>query len=155
MELASVNAWQLCYHGNIIDGMDRYVFIGQYPNINAEKITKVTSPVSVKSFTKDISVPAEAVFKAIVKNIVRPLLDRVYSIMADTTALNTGKKIGVNERLQEYFKSDIGHEVHTIEHLFHVSEVYFTRAKQYVEGKVKRPHARWCFDEQNQEITKT
>ena len=141
MELTSVNAWQLCYDGKIVDGMDRYVFIGQYPNINAEKITKVTAPVSVTSFTKDISVTAEAVFKAVVENIGRPLLDGVYSIMADTTALNTGKKTGVNKRLQEYFKSDIGHEVHTIECLFHVNEDYFTHAKQYLEGKVKGPNA--------------
>ena len=84
-----------------MSGKDRSIFIGQYPNINAEKITKVTAPVSMKSFTKDISVTSEAVFKAVVENIGRPLLDRVYLIMADTTALNT-EKTGVNKRLQEY-----------------------------------------------------
>ena len=61
--------------------------------------------------------------------------------MADITAVNTGKKSGVNKRLEECFVSEIGHDVHTLECLFHVSEIYFTHAKKFMEGKVKGPNA--------------
>ena len=32
-KLTSVDAWQLCYDGQIIDGIDRYVFVSQCLNI--------------------------------------------------------------------------------------------------------------------------
>ena len=42
--------------------------------------------------------------------------------MADTTAINTGKKSGVNKRLQDYIMENVGHDIHTLECLFHVNE---------------------------------
>ena len=47
----------------------------------------------------------------------------------------------MNKRLEEYFVSGIGHDVHTLECLFHVNEIYFTHAKIFLEGKVKGPNA--------------
>ena len=91
-----MDAWQLCYDGKIIDGIERYVFIGQCFDQG-----KVSTPLQVKSFQKQTSVTSAAVFNSIIETIDKPLLSRVYSIMADTTAVNTGKKSGVNKRLEE------------------------------------------------------
>ena len=131
-----MDAWQLCYDGKITDGIDRYVFVGQC--FDQEK---VSTPLQVKSFQKETSVTSAAVFNSIIETIDKPLLSRVYSIMADTTAVNTGKKSGVNKRLEEYFKSNIGHQIHSLECLFHTNEIYFTYAKNFLEGKAKGPNA--------------
>ena len=131
-----MDAWQLCYDGKIIDGIDRYVFIGQC--FDQEK---VSTPLQVKSFQKETSVTSAVVFNSIIETIDKPLLSRVYSIMADTTAVNTGKKSGVNKRLEEYFKSNIGHQIHSLKYLFHINEIYFTYAKNFLEGKAKGPNA--------------
>ena len=131
-----MDAWQLCCDGKTIDGIDRYVFIGQC--FDQEK---VSTPLQDKSFQKETSVTSAAVFNSIIETIDKPLLSRVYSIMADTTAENTGKKSGVNKRLEEYFKSNIGHQIHSLECLFHTNEIYFTYAKSFLEGKAKGPNA--------------
>ena len=78
-------------------------------------------------------------FNSIIETIDKPLLSRVYLIMADTTAVNTGKKLGVNKRLEEYFESNVGHQIHSHECLFHTNEIYFTYAKNFLEGKAKGP----------------
>ena len=50
-KLASVDAWQLCFDGKIINGIDRYVFVSQYLNTTIRE-TKITSPVHVKTLKK-------------------------------------------------------------------------------------------------------
>ena len=80
-------------------------------------------------------------FNSIIETNDKPLLYRVYSIMADTTAVNTGKKSSVNKRLEEYFKFNIGHQIHSLECLFHTNEIFFTCAKNFLEGKAKGPNA--------------
>ena len=132
----TVDAWQLCYDRKIIDGIDRHVFIGKC--FGQEK---VSTPLQVKSFQKETSVTSAAVFNSIIETIDKPLLSRLYSIMADTTAVNTGKKSGVNKRLDDYFKSNIGHQIHSLECLFHTNKIYFTYAKNFLEGKAKGPNA--------------
>ena len=109
----TVDAWQLRYDGKIIDGIDRYVFIGQC--FDQEK---VSTPLQVQSFQKETSVTSAAVFNFVIETIDKPLLSRVYSIIADTTVVNTGKKSGVIKRLEEYFESNIGHQIHSLECLF-------------------------------------
>ena len=99
---------------------------------------KVSTPLQVKSFQKETSVTSAALFNSIIETIDKPLLSRVYSIMADTTAVNAGKKSGVNKRLEEYF---IGHQIHSLECLFHTNEICFTYAKNFLEGKAKGPNA--------------
>jgi len=82
----------------VIDVSDRFVFISQYFDHDLE--TKVTKPVQVNLFPKKSSVTADVLFEAIIENINYDLLSYVYSIMADTTAVNTGKKTDVNKRLE-------------------------------------------------------
>ena len=105
---------------------------------------KVSTPLQVKSFQKEMFVTSAAVFNSIIKTIDKPLLSQVYSIMADTTAVNTGKKSGVNKRLEEYFKYNIGynigHQIHSLECLFHTNKIYFTYPKNFLEGKAKVPN---------------
>ena len=57
--------------------------------------------------------------------------------MADTTAINTGKKPGVNKRLQVCIMKNVGHDIHTLECLFHVNEIYFTHVVSLVERRKK------------------
>ena len=56
--------------------------------------------------------------------------------MAFTTALNCGKKSGINKRMVGYFNANVGHLIHTLECLFHVNEIYFTHAIAAAEGKI-------------------
>ena len=131
-----MDAWQLSHDGKIIDGIDRYVFIGQC--FDQEKVSTL---LQVQSFQKETSVTSAAVFNSIIETIDKPLLSRVYSIIADTTVVNTGKKSGVIKRLEEYFESNIGHQIHSLECLFYTNEIYFTYAKNFLEGKAKGPNA--------------
>ena len=59
--------------------------------------------------------------------------------MADITALNTGKKSGINTRLVKYFNKTIGNDIHTLECLFHVIEIYLIHLISMIEGKKKGP----------------
>ena len=62
-------------------------------------------------------------FNAITTEACEKLLAEVYSVMADTTAINTGKKSGVNKRLQDYIMENVGHDILTLKCLFHVNEI--------------------------------
>ena len=57
--------------------------------------------------------------------------------MADTTALNTGKKSDVNTRLVKYFNETIGRDIHTLKCLFHVKEVYLSHIVSMINGRKK------------------
>ena len=65
------------------------------------------------------------------------ILDKVYSVMLDTRALNTGKMSEVNKRLADFYKLHHDHNIHSLECLFHVNEIYFTHAITKTEGKKK------------------
>ena len=134
--LATTSALQLCYDGRVIDKIDRYVFLGQFVS---DKLERCESVMLVKSFPKPISVTAEVIFDTITEEISSKCLQNVYSIMADTTALNTGKKSGVNTRLEGYFNNTVGHDIHSLECLFHVNEIYLTHVISMVKGKKKGP----------------
>ena len=119
-----------------MDKIDRYVFLGQFVG---DKLERCESIMLVKSFPNSISVTAKVIFDTITEEISIQCLQNVYSIMADTTAVNTGKKSGVNTRLVQYFKETIGHDVHTLECLFHVNEIYLTHVISMVDGRKKGP----------------
>ena len=51
------------------------------------------------------------------------LLNKVQSVLSDTTAVNTGSKKGINTRLREFFKNKMGRDIHPFECLFHVLEL--------------------------------
>ena len=134
--LSTASALQLCYDGRVIDKIDRYVFLGQFVD---DKLEPCESVMHVKSIPKTISVTAGVIFNTITEEISNQCLQNVYSVVADTAALNTGKKFGVNTRLAEYFNNTIGHDSHTLECLFHVNEIYLTHVISMVEGKKKVP----------------
>ena len=50
--------------------------------------------MGVKSFPKTSSVTGEAIFATIVDQICGGYINKIVSVMADTTAVNTGKKSG-------------------------------------------------------------
>ena len=132
----AASAVQLCYDGRVVDKIDRYVFLGQFVG---DKLERCESIMLVKSFPNSISVTAKVIFDTITEEISIQCLQNVYSIMADTTAANTGKKSGVNTRLVQYFKETIGHDVHTLECLFHVNEIYLTHVISMVDVRKKGP----------------
>jgi len=135
-ELTRAKAIQMCYDGKIITRKDRYAFLGQFLE-NGEKMEKV---IAIKTFEEGASVTSEAIFSTATEQCGH-VLGKVYSVMSDTTALNTGKKTGVNKRLVDFCKQTYGHEVHTLECLFHVNEIYLTHVISKVEGKKKGPGA--------------
>ena len=93
----------------------------------------------MQNFTIYVLVTSEVLFNTITTEACEKLLAKVYSVMADTTAINTGKYSAVNKRLQDYITENVGHDIHTLECLFHVNEIYFTHVVSLVEGRKKGP----------------
>ena len=93
----------------------------------------------IKSFPSGTSVTSEVLFNTITTEACEKLQAEVYSVVADTTAINTGKKSGVNKRLQDHIMENLGHDIHTLECLFYVNEIYFTHGVSLVEGRKKGP----------------
>ena len=67
------------------------------------------------------------------------IVDKVYSVMSDTTALNTGKMSGVNMRLADFYKLHRDRNIHSLECLFQVNKIHFAHAIAKIEGKKKGP----------------
>ena len=136
-ELRNTKAIQLCYDGKIINKLDRYVMLAQYMD---EAKSKGAAVIAVKTFAKNVSVTAEVVFSAIKGNVNGTVLNKVFSIMSDTTSLNTGKVSGVNKRLTDFYKKYHGRNIHSLECLFHVNEIYLSHiiAKRKGPGPFKR-----------------
>ena len=137
-DLNKADAPKLCYDGKIINKIDRYVFIGQYYDPDQHFFERI---MAVKSFTAGASVTAQTVFNAIVNEVCGPCINNAFSIMADTTSLNSGKKSGVNKRLVDLFNKNVGHDIHVLECMFHVNEIYFLHVISTIEGKIKGPVA--------------
>ena len=137
-DLYKADALQLCYDGKIINKIDRYVFIGQYYDPDQHFSERI---MAVKSFPASVSVTAQTVFNAIVNEVCGPCINNVFSIMADKTSLNSGKKSGVNKRLVDLFNENVGRDIHVLERMFHVNEIYFWHVISTIEGKTKGPGA--------------
>ena len=110
------------------------MFLGQFSE-NGEKMEKV---IAIKTFEEGTSVISEAIFSEAAKQCGH-VLDKTYFPMSDTTALNTGRKSGVNKQIADFCKQHYGHGIHTLECLFHVNEIYFTHVICKIEGKKKGP----------------
>jgi len=136
--LNATDAIQLCYDGRVVNKMDRYAFLGQFVDLESNRCEKI---LGIKSFPVGASVTAEVLFKTITEETSSACLKNVYSVMADTTAINTGKKSGVNKRLVDFFNECIGHDIHTLECMFHVNEIYLTHVIAMIEGQKKGPGA--------------
>ena len=104
-----------------------------------EAKSKGAAFIAVKTFAKNVSVTAEVVFSAIKGNVNGTVLNKVFSIMSDTTSLNTGKVSGVNKRLTDFHKKYHGRNIHSLECLFHVNEIYLSHIIAKIEGKKKGP----------------
>ena len=61
--------------------------------------------------------------------------------MADTTSLYSGKKTVENKRLVYFLNENVGHDIHELECMFHVNEIYFSHVISTIEGKTKGPGA--------------
>ena len=133
-ELGRAAAIQLCYEGKIINKMDRYILLGQYVD-QCEKV------IAVKAFEKGRPVTDEFVFTAITEHVDQNIIDKVYSVVSDTTALYSGKMSGVNKRLADFYKLHHDRNIYSLECLFHVNEIYFTRGIAKIEDKNKGPGA--------------
>jgi len=79
------------------------------------------------------------VFSTVLSNVDEALLKKIYSVMADTTSMNTGKDRGINSRLAVYFDQKIGHGLHILECQFHVNEILLAHVVKYLEGKPTAP----------------
>ena len=136
-KLNDAKAIQLCYDGKILNRMDRYIFLGQFE----DETSKLEKVIAVKTFPEGASVNSESIFNSITEEISDNLLKKIYSVMSDTTALNTGKKSGINKRLVDFYKDKFNRGVHALECLFHVNEIYLSHIISKIEGKKKGPNA--------------
>ena len=59
--------------------------------------------------------------------------------MVNTISLNTIKKAAVIKCLVVHFNATIGPEIHILECMFHVNEIYFNHLITYVDGMEKAP----------------
>ena len=87
--LNGCNFLQLCYNGRVVNKSDRYVFLGQFLQADCKKKSVIAA---VKSFPSGTSVTSEVLFNTITTDACQKLLAKVYSVMADTTAINTQAK---------------------------------------------------------------
>jgi len=133
-QLNACTSLQLCYDGRVVNKSDRYVFLGQCVDASNAKKEAV---IGVKSYPPGKSVTSDVLFKTITQECCEALLPKIYSVMADTTAVNTGKKSGVNKRITDLFDENVDHNVHVLECLFH--EIYFSHVVSFVEGRKKGP----------------
>ena len=137
-DLNKANALQLCYDGKIINKIDRYVFIGQYYDPHQHCSERI---MAVKSFPAGVSVTAQTVFNAIVNEVCGPCINNAFSIMVDTTSLNSGKKSGVNKRIVDLFNENVGHDIYVLECMFYANEIYFSHVISTIEENTKGPGA--------------
>ena len=93
----------------------------------------------MKTFEKGRSVTPESVFIAVTEHVDQSILDKMYSVMSDTTALNTGKMPSVYKRLADFYKLHHDRNIYSLKCLFHVNEIYFTHAIAKIGNKKKGP----------------
>ena len=138
--MAAASALQLYYDSRITEKIDRNVFVGEF--VNAQLDPRDTAML-LRSIPKTVSVTAEVIFNTITEQISNETFQNVHSVMTDT--LNTGKKFGINIRLEKYFITNIGHDIHTLECMFHLNEIYLTHVISMVEG-IKKVLKRWMAE---------
>ena len=103
-----------------------------------EELKRTEALIAVKSFILGTSVTSEVFYSTITQDC-ETVLPKVYSVMADTTAITTGKKSGVNKRLKDFFDESMEHYIHSLECLYHVNEIYLTHVISLIEGSKKGP----------------
>ena len=86
--LVAASTLQLCYDGKIIEKIDRCLFARKFVNAQLDPCDTV---MLMGSIPKTISVTANVSFNTITEQISNETLQNIHAVMADTTALNTGK----------------------------------------------------------------
>ena len=114
------------------------MFVQFYCKDSSKKVDKV---VGVKSNLSKTSVNSETVFHTIIVEVCGGMLGKIYSGMSDTCRMNTGKKTGINKRLRDYLDDNFEHDIHSLECMFHINEIYLSHVIDEVEGKSKGPNA--------------
>ena len=130
---------QLHYDGRKINGMNRYVFVVQFYCKDSSK--EVDRVVGVKSHLSKTSVNNEAVFHTIIDEVCGRMLGKIYSVMSDTCRMNTGKRTEINKRLRDYLDDNFEHDIHSLECMFHINQIYLSHVIDEVESKSNGPNA--------------
>ena len=52
-----------------------------------------------------------------------------------------GEKTGINKRLRDYLDDNFEHDIHSLQCMFHINEIYLSHVIDEVEGKSKGPNA--------------
>ena len=52
-----------------------------------------------------------------------------------------GKKTGINKRLRDYLDDNFEQDMHSLQCMFHINEIYLSHVIDEVEGKSKGPNA--------------
>ena len=123
------------YDGRKINGMNRYVFVAQFHCKDSSK--KVDKVVRVNLYLSKTSVNREAVFHTIIVEVCSGMLGKIYSVMSDTYRMNAGEKTGINKRLRDYLYDNFEHDIHSLQCMLHINEIYLSRVIDEVEGKSK------------------
>ena len=85
------------FDGKKVNGRERIVVVVQFDN---EDGVKVELFVAMRTFDKEDAITGERLFDAVVEELFTDtFLDKVKSVLSDTTAVNTGSKKGINSRL--------------------------------------------------------
>ena len=104
-----------------------------------EAKSKGAAVIAVKTFAKKVSVTAEVVYFAIKGNVNGTVLNKVVSVMPDTTTLNIGKVSGIKKRLTDFYNKYHARNIHSLEYLFHINEIYLSHIIAKIEGRKKGP----------------
>ena len=132
-EINKQDSLQLGFDGKEVNGKERYIFNIIYEAANNNRMDRL---LDVKTFPE--SVKSADIYNH-VRNIDETILSKVLCLVADTTAVNTGCKMGAFKRIQGYIISKQGIEIHTLECLVHIIELLFRHFFCYVEGPSKSP----------------
>ena len=116
--------------------MNWFVFLGQF--VNEEN--KLKTLLLLKTLGRKIYDFSNYLYCCNRKNIWGAL-SKIYSVMSDTTALNTGKKSGINKHFDVFYRNHHYRGAYSLKCLLHVNKIYFTHVIAKVKGKTKRPIA--------------
>ena len=135
---SQIGPLQLMFDGKKINGRERMVVILQYIDENGVMQERFAQ---LKSFEEEESITGERLFDAIVVELFDDeLLKKVYSILSDTTAVNTGSVKGINSRVKAYFNKEKGRDMHVFECLLHINELFLNHLIKVYEGDSKAPN---------------
>ena len=95
------------------------MFVGQSVDSRDSKAEYV---MGVKTFAKESSDTAETICVTFTGQLSGTYKNSIVSVMADTAAVHTAKKSGVNA-VNDFFQKTIGHDIHILECLFYVNEI--------------------------------